>query len=134
MMCSAGEQPDPYEAEEGGVSHAAFASLLEDSAEELYESAPCGYLSTLMDGTVAKVNTTLLTWLDLRREEVVGRMRFSDLLSVGGKLYHETHFAPLLRMQGRSAASPWRCGGRTAAASPSWCRRRSSAAPPASPC
>ncbi|WUC61700.1 SpoIIE family protein phosphatase [Streptomyces longwoodensis] len=100
MMCSAGEQPDPYEAEDGAVSHAAFASLLEDSVEELYESAPCGYLSTLMDGTVAKVNTTLLTWLDLRREEVVGRMRFSDLLSVGGKLYHETHFAPLLRMQG----------------------------------
>ena len=27
-------------------------------------------------------------------------MRFTDLLTVGGKLYHETHFAPLLRMQG----------------------------------
>jgi phosphoserine phosphatase RsbU/P len=30
----------------------------------------------------------------------VGRRRFSDLLTVGGKLYHETHFAPLLQMQG----------------------------------
>ncbi|WUU80233.1 SpoIIE family protein phosphatase [Streptomyces cellulosae] len=93
----------------------AFSSLLEDSAEDLYESAPCGYLSTLMDGTIAKINATLLGWLGLSREEVVGRKRFSDLLTVGGRLYHETHFAPLLRMQGhlggvalemRTAAGP----------------------------
>ncbi|MEU3962446.1 SpoIIE family protein phosphatase [Streptomyces buecherae] len=79
---------------------AAFAALLEDSAEELYEAAPCGYLSTLMDGTIAKINTTLLDWLGLERDAVLGRTRFADLLTVGGKLYHETHFAPLLRMQG----------------------------------
>ncbi|MER5784264.1 SpoIIE family protein phosphatase [Streptomyces mobaraensis] len=86
--------------EDPSSTDAAFTALLEDSAEELYESAPCGYLSTLMDGTIAKVNTTLLDWLGLRREQVVGRRRFADLLTVGGKLYHETHFAPLLRMQG----------------------------------
>ncbi|MFF5721499.1 PP2C family protein-serine/threonine phosphatase [Streptomyces buecherae] len=79
---------------------AAFAALLEDSAEELYEAAPCGYLSTLMDGTIAKINTTLLDWLGMERDAVLGRTRFADLLTVGGKLYHETHFAPLLRMQG----------------------------------
>lgn len=79
---------------------ALFTSLL-DSVEDLYESAPCGYLSTLLDGTIAKINTTLLTWLGLDREDVVGRMRFADLLTVGGKLYHETHFAPLLRMRGQ---------------------------------
>ncbi|MEW2514442.1 SpoIIE family protein phosphatase [Streptomyces sp. NPDC046870] len=75
-------------------------ALLEDSTEELYESAPCGYLSTLMDGTIVKVNRTLLGWLGLSREEVVHRRRFADLLTVGGKLYHETHYAPLLSMQG----------------------------------
>ncbi|WP_250564067.1 SpoIIE family protein phosphatase [Sphaerisporangium fuscum] len=73
---------------------------MEDSAEDLYENAPCGYLSTLLDGKIAKINQTLLGWLGHRREEVVGRKYFSDLLTVGGKLYHETHFAPLLRMQG----------------------------------
>lgn len=78
------------------------AALLEDSTEELYESAPCGYLSTLMDGTIVKVNKTLLGWLGLSREEVVYRRHFADLLTVGGKLYHETHYAPLLRMQGRA--------------------------------
>ncbi|MFJ7151514.1 PP2C family protein-serine/threonine phosphatase [Streptomyces sp. NPDC100445] len=99
-MCRTGQQPDPFEAGDETTSDAAFAALLEDSAEELYESAPCGYLSTLMDGTIAKINTTLLDWLGMEREAVVGRKRFTDLLTVGGKLYHETHFAPLLRMQG----------------------------------
>ncbi|GAA3132709.1 SpoIIE family protein phosphatase [Streptomyces echinatus] len=98
-MCRTGRQPDPHEAGDEKAADAAFAALLEDSAEDLYESAPCGYLSTLMDGTIAKINTTLLNWLGLERQTVVGRMRFTDLLTVGGKLYHETHFAPLLRMQ-----------------------------------
>ncbi|MFF5338423.1 PP2C family protein-serine/threonine phosphatase [Streptomyces sp. NPDC013181] len=82
------------------TTDAVFTSLLEDNAEELYEHAPCGYLSTLMDGTIAKINATLLDWLGLDRSRVVGRMRFTDLLTVGGKLYHETHFAPLLQMKG----------------------------------
>ncbi|MEU5635242.1 PP2C family protein-serine/threonine phosphatase [Streptomyces rishiriensis] len=99
-MCRTGQQPHQQGAGDERTAHAAFAALLEDSAEELYESAPCGYLSTLMDGTIAKINATLLRWLRLERDAVVGRMRFTDLLSVGGKLYHETHFAPLLRMQG----------------------------------
>lgn len=98
MMCRTGQDPDG----EPGVdaTDAVFTSLLEDSAEELYEQAPCGYLSTLMDGTIAKINTTLLEWLGLERPQVVGRMRFTDLLTVGGKLYHETHFAPTLQMKG----------------------------------
>ncbi|MFG2319609.1 PP2C family protein-serine/threonine phosphatase [Streptomyces tendae] len=99
-MCRTGQQPDPFGSDSGGTPGQVFASLLEDSVEDLYESAPCGYLSTLMDGTIAKINTTLLDWLGLERQNVVGRMRFTDLLTVGGKLYHETHFAPLLRMQG----------------------------------
>jgi sigma-B regulation protein RsbU (phosphoserine phosphatase) len=77
-----------------------FSALLEDSVEDLYENAPCGFLSTLLDGTIAKINLTLLGWLGLRREEVVGVRRFAQLLTVGGRLYHETHFAPLLQMQG----------------------------------
>ncbi|MFE2508305.1 PP2C family protein-serine/threonine phosphatase [Streptomyces naganishii] len=99
MMCGIGRQHEPQDAG-GTTSDAVFAALLEDSAEELYEFAPCGYLSTLMDGTIAKINHTLLDWLGLERDAVVGRLRFTDLLTVGGKLYHETHFAPLLRMRG----------------------------------
>ncbi|MEQ6027671.1 SpoIIE family protein phosphatase [Streptomyces salinarius] len=97
-MCRNGPEPDCERTPAG-----AFAALLEDSAEELYENAPCGYLSTLMDGTIAKINATLLGWLGLTADAVVGRMHFTDLLTVGGKLYHETHFAPLLRMQGETS-------------------------------
>ncbi|WP_329043026.1 SpoIIE family protein phosphatase [Streptomyces sp. NBC_00178] len=100
-MCRTGPSvPEPGEEHDVDSTDAAFTSLLEDSAEELYEQAPCGYLSTLMDGTIAKINTTLLDWLGLKRSQVVGRMRFADMLTVGGKLYHETHFAPLLQMKG----------------------------------
>ncbi|MFJ2027447.1 PP2C family protein-serine/threonine phosphatase [Streptomyces sp. NPDC087897] len=89
-----------WSAEDRGREPPVPSALLEDSAEDLYENAPCGYLSTLMDGRIAKVNGTLLRWLGRRREELVGHRHFSDLLTIGGRLYHETHFAPLLRMQG----------------------------------
>ncbi|MEU3707314.1 SpoIIE family protein phosphatase [Streptomyces anulatus] len=99
-MCRTGQAPEPGDEYGVDATDAVFTSLLEDSVEELYEQAPCGYLSTLMDGTIAKVNATLLEWLGLERSRVVGRMRFTDLLTVGGRLYHETHFAPLLQMKG----------------------------------
>jgi sigma-B regulation protein RsbU (phosphoserine phosphatase) len=83
-----------------GTGDQDISSLLEDSAEDLYENAPCGYLSTLMDGRIAKINTTLLGWLGYTRQQLVGQRYFSDLLTVGGRMYHETHFAPLLTMQG----------------------------------
>ncbi|MDT9682347.1 SpoIIE family protein phosphatase [Streptomyces sp. TRM76323] len=91
-----GPKGDERPAEEQGQ----FSALLEDSAEDLYEHAPCGYLSTQLDGRIVKINATLLNWLGYRRDDLVGRKHFSDLLTVGGQLYHETHFAPLLRMQG----------------------------------
>ncbi|MEU0990030.1 SpoIIE family protein phosphatase [Streptomyces sp. NPDC005953] len=101
-MCttSGDHDRDPHPSEQPQDDRALFSSLLEDSAEDLYEHAPCGYLSTLLDGQIAKINTTLLRWLGFERGEVVGKKQFSELLTVGGRLYHETHYAPLLRMQG----------------------------------
>src|SRR3954466_1610925 len=71
-----------------------------DTADDLYENAPCGYLATDPDGTIVRVNRTFLTWTGYRADELVGVRRFADLLSPGGRIYHETHYAPLLRMQG----------------------------------
>ncbi len=73
--------------------------LLEDSADELFESAPCGYLTTRLDGSIIKVNRTFELWTGLDRRQLVGR-RFQELLTAGGRIYHETHYAPLLHMQG----------------------------------
>jgi len=75
--------------------------LLEESAEDLFENAPCGYLSTALDGTVLKVNRTFESWTGFEREELIGQRRFQSLLAPGGRIYHETHYAPLLRMQGQ---------------------------------
>ena len=77
-----------------------YAALLDDDAEELYERAPCGYLSTTPDGTIIKVNQTFLTWTRYQRSELVGRRRFADLLTGGGRIYHETHYAPMLQGHG----------------------------------
>jgi PAS domain S-box-containing protein len=74
-------------------------SLIE-TAEELYESAPCGYLSTLPDGTIIRANQTFLTWIGMDRRALVGHRCFQDLLSIGAKIFYDTHFAPLLQMQG----------------------------------
>jgi PAS domain S-box-containing protein len=75
-------------------------TLLEESLEDLYEHAPSGYVFTLPDGTFAKVNQTLLTWTGYQRETLLAGMRFQDLLMVAGKIFYETHYAPLLHMQG----------------------------------
>jgi phosphoserine phosphatase RsbU/P len=100
-LSSIGHDPARGAASENdGPADRDFSSLLEDSAEDLYENAPCGYLSTFLDGQIAKINTTLLNWLGYTREQLVGRRYFADLLTVGGRIYHETHFAPLLAMQG----------------------------------
>ncbi len=75
-------------------------ALLEESMEDLYDRAPCGYLSTLMDGKIVKVNRTLLSWLGHEEaEEIVGARRFQDLLTVPGKIFYETHYLPLLLLQ-----------------------------------
>jgi PAS domain S-box-containing protein len=76
------------------------AVLLEEDAEELYEEAPCGYLSTTPDGTIRRANRTFLALSGYDANELVGRRRFYDLLPPGAKIYYETHYAPLLQMQG----------------------------------
>lgn len=70
-----------------------------EDLEDLYENAPCGYLSLAADGVIVKANRTLAGWLGTQSFELLGK-RFYDLLNVPGKIFYETHFAPLLRMQG----------------------------------
>ena len=77
-------------------------ALLDDDPDRLYDRAPCGYLSTTPDGTIVKANQTFLTLTGYDRSELVGKRRFVDLLTGGGRIYHETHYAPMLRMHGRA--------------------------------
>ena len=75
-------------------------AVLEETADDLYEHAPCGYLSTMPDGTIVRVNQTLLEWTGRSRDVLLAGAKFQSLLTVGSKIYYETHYAPLLRMQG----------------------------------
>jgi sigma-B regulation protein RsbU (phosphoserine phosphatase) len=73
--------------------------LLDESADDLFETAPCGYLTTALDGSILRVNRTFEELTGRKRVELLGT-RFQDLLTPGARIYHETHYAPLLRMQG----------------------------------
>ncbi|WP_079601773.1 PAS domain-containing sensor histidine kinase [Bradyrhizobium erythrophlei] len=74
------------------------ASIIED-LEDLYENAPCGYLSLDPGGRIFKVNKTLCNWVGYAPEHLLGK-RLGDLLNIAGRMFYETHIAPLLRMQG----------------------------------
>jgi PAS domain S-box-containing protein len=69
-------------------------------AYELYESAPCGFLTTLVDGTIIKANRTFLKWTGYSEDVLLSTKRFQDLLAPPARIFYETHFAPLLQMQG----------------------------------
>jgi sigma-B regulation protein RsbU (phosphoserine phosphatase) len=67
--------------------------------EDLFENAPCGYLSMAPDGHITRSNATFARWVGLSKDELVGR-RFRDLLTIPNRIFYETNFAPLLRLQG----------------------------------
>ena len=75
--------------------------LTEENLEDLYEHAPCGYCSCLPDGTLVKLNQTLLGWLGYARESWWRRRALQQLLTMGGRLHYETHGVPLLLLQGQ---------------------------------
>ncbi|HXT45085.1 MAG TPA: SpoIIE family protein phosphatase [Pseudonocardiaceae bacterium] len=91
MTASGGEALDAF-----------YEALRDDDADQLYDRAPCGYLSTAPDGMIIKVNQTFLDLTGYQRGQLIGRVRFSQLLSVGGRIYYETHYAPMLGMQGHA--------------------------------
>ncbi len=49
--------------------------------EDLYNNAPCGYHSVNEDGVFVRINDTELSWLGYSRDEVIGKLRFSDIIT-----------------------------------------------------
>jgi phosphoserine phosphatase RsbU/P len=72
---------------------------IEEDLHDLYENAPCGYLSLRPDGRIAKANQTFCRWTGYAVDDLIGK-RLHDFLNIAGRIFYETHFAPLLRMQG----------------------------------
>jgi sigma-B regulation protein RsbU (phosphoserine phosphatase) len=70
-------------------------------AAELWNSAPCGLLSFTDDGCIDVVNDTLLGMLGYTQGELSGR-HVETLLTLASRIFYQTHFYPLLRMQGQA--------------------------------
>jgi len=67
--------------------------------EGLYNHAPCGYHSLDKDGVILMINDTELAWLGYTRDEVIGKMKWTDLLTPTGlQTFRETF--PQLMEQG----------------------------------
>jgi PAS domain S-box-containing protein len=92
---------------DGGIDREALV----ESAEELYEYAPCGYLTTTTSGRIVKVNQTFADWLGCDREKLLSGLRLVDVLTPGGRIFYETHLALLLRVEDRvnEIALDFRC-------------------------
>lgn len=74
-------------------------ALPTEDLADLYENAPCGYVSLAPGGQIVKMNATLADWLGVPAAQLLDRS-IHELLSFGGRIAYETHLTPLLRMQG----------------------------------
>ncbi|MDQ6680511.1 MAG: PAS domain-containing protein, partial [Pseudomonadota bacterium] len=68
--------------------------------DALFEHAACGLLLTSADGRIRRVNATFCGWVGYAASELVDKRRIQDLLTIGGRVFHQTHFSPLMQMQG----------------------------------
>ena len=59
---------------------------------DLYDNAPCGYHSLNADGVFVQINNTELKWLGYTREELIGRVKLTDLLTPASVRVFEATF------------------------------------------
>lgn len=60
-------------------------AMFEKERRVLFDNAPCGYHSVNEEGIVVNINETLLKWLGYEREEIIGKLKFSDLIEAGSQ-------------------------------------------------
>ena len=93
MSGRARREPDRPDPSGGAPDRVASAAAWDD--------APTGLARLAVDGTVLAANRLLLDWLGRDPAEVVGTARLSELLTIGGRIYWETHLLPLLLVDER---------------------------------
>ncbi len=67
--------------------------------EHFFNQSLCGFLIASPQGVIIKGNVKISSWMGIATEGLAGK-RLSDLFTISGKIYYETHLGPLLRMQG----------------------------------
>jgi len=66
---------------------------------EAVEHAPCGLLTFSDDGTIRYANPCLHRWLE-RAPGSLSNTRLEQILSPAARVFHSTHFFPLLKLHG----------------------------------
>jgi PAS domain S-box-containing protein len=79
---------------------AAKVRELANELHELYDNPLCGYHSLDATGLIVQINDTELGWLGYERDEVIGRMRLTDIVPPQYYEFFGQHFA-LLKEHGR---------------------------------
>jgi signal transduction histidine kinase len=70
------------------------------SADSLFEHASCGLILVDRVGLILKVNATFCEWVGRPSSTLVNCKRIQDLFTIGGRLFHQTHWGPLMQVQG----------------------------------
>ena len=71
-----------------------------DEIQDLYDHAPCGYHSLDKNGLIVRMNATELRWLGYTKDEVVGKLKLTDLMTASSiKRFKETF--PKLKSKGQ---------------------------------
>ena len=68
--------------------------------QNLFDAAACGLLVTAADGLILRANRTFCEWVGREPAELIGLATMQSLLSMGGRIFHQTHMAPLVQIQG----------------------------------
>ncbi len=74
--------------------------LLAQSADEvrdLYDHAPCGYHSLDVNGLLVAVNQTEVDWLGYTKDELIGKIRFADLMTPASADLFKERFPGFIR-------------------------------------
>jgi len=66
---------------------------------DLYHHAPCGYHSLGPDGTFLRINDTETRWLGYAQDEIIGKKKWSDLLTPDSLNVFQKNF-PVFKKQG----------------------------------
>jgi len=70
-----------------------------EDLRNLFEHAPCGYLSLGPDNRIVEANRRIAEWLGLAAADLIGRS-LGEFLTVPTRVFYETNVSPLLRLQG----------------------------------
>jgi phosphoserine phosphatase RsbU/P len=69
--------------------------------ETSLDRAPCYYFSSNDEGTILEVNQMLCRQLEFDKEQLLGNTA-DAIFTLATRIFHQTHFFPLLKMQGHA--------------------------------